>query len=321
MKFASNAAFLKIDPQQDNDQLSLSRLDENYLKKRLGLEEQFKNPNLVKKFSISSLLKPKKCLTRFFKMAGLYHKGLANSFALNLNENNVLLKRLPRKFNGFKILHLSDLHLDMHKYYIEVLKQSLRRLDYDICVITGDFFSHYKKESRQHDCLLNELFNVLSDQVYVVLGNHDSIDMLPTLENIGYKVLINEAVHINRENQSIILSGVDDPHLFRLNDFKYYRSIDRTKCSVLLAHSPEIYKQAAYLGIDLYLCGHTHGGQICLPGGFPIVTHTRCPRKMVKGSWKYNDLVGYTSSGSGVSYLPIRFHSKPEICIHHLKSF
>jgi hypothetical protein len=71
--------------------------------------------------------------------------------------------------------------------------------------------------------------------------------------------------------------------------------------------------------MDLYLCGHSHGGQICLPGERPIITHCRCPRSYKAGPWQHETMRGYTSRGVGTSLFPIRLFCKPEIIIHTLK--
>jgi predicted MPP superfamily phosphohydrolase len=82
---------------------------------------------------------------------------------------------------------------------------------------------------------------------------------------------------------------------------------------VLLVHTPEIFREAQECGIDLYLCGHTHGGQICLPLIGPVISHANCPREYTRGVWKYRNLQGYTSTGVGTSGVPVRFLCPPEI--------
>jgi predicted MPP superfamily phosphohydrolase len=89
--------------------------------------------------------------------------------------------------------------------------------------------------------------------------------------------------------------------------------------SVLISHTPEIYRQAAHADFDLLLSGHTHGGQICLPGGIPITLDSALPRSLGSGPWKYHDMIGYTSVGAGTSILPARFNCPPEITLHHLQ--
>jgi predicted MPP superfamily phosphohydrolase len=89
--------------------------------------------------------------------------------------------------------------------------------------------------------------------------------------------------------------------------------------SILLSHTPEIYRQAAHADFDLLLSGHTHGGQICLPGAIPVTLDSVLPRRMGSGLWKYHDMVGHTSVGVGSSIVPVRINCPPEITLHHLR--
>ena len=88
--------------------------------------------------------------------------------------------------------------------------------------------------------------------------------------------------------------------------------------SILLSHTPEIYRQAAHADFNVLLSGHTHGGQICLPGGIPVTLNCVLPRAMGNGRFKHHDMIGYTSAGAGVSIVPARFNCPPEITLHHL---
>ena len=87
--------------------------------------------------------------------------------------------------------------------------------------------------------------------------------------------------------------------------------------SILLSHTPEVYRQAAHAGFDLMLSGHTHGGQICLPGGVPLTLDSGC-RAIGAGAWRYDAMAGYTSVGAGSSIVPVRFNCPPEITLHRL---
>src|SRR4029079_2861599 len=86
-------------------------------------------------------------------------------------------------------------------------------------------------------------------------------------------------------------------------------------CKVLLVHSPEVIARAAERGVDLYLCGHTHGGQVCLPGLGPVVLNANCARRYARGTWRYGSMQGYTSSGLGTSCVPVRFFCPPEVAV------
>ena len=89
--------------------------------------------------------------------------------------------------------------------------------------------------------------------------------------------------------------------------------------SILLSHTPEIYRQAAHAHFRLMLSGHTHGGQICLPGSIPITLESALPRWMGAGAWQYNDMAGYTSVGAWSSVVPVRLNCPPEITLHCLR--
>jgi hypothetical protein len=144
--------------------------------------------------------------------------------------------------------------------------------------------------------------------------------MVPRLEAMGVHVLVNECATIERGGQSIYLAGVDDAHFYRADNIeKAVAAIPPDVFSILLTHTPEIYRQAAHAEFDLLLSGHTHGGQICLPGGIPITLDSVLPRRLGKGAWKHHGMQGYTSVGAGSSVVPVRFNCPPEITLHVLE--
>jgi len=254
------------------------------------------------------------------RLSGLYGKGSANSRNFDVTTNRIGLPGLPTVFAGFRILHLTDLHLDLDPSFPPQLQSKLKNLDYDLCVITGDFraatFGDYR------ECLkkMSMIAATLKNPIYGVLGNHDFIEMVTPLEEMGIKLLLNEAIEIELQGDSIWLAGVDDPHFYQTDNLqKASEQISTESAAILMSHSPELYKQAAASGFDLMLCGHTHGGQICLPGGTPILTNGNCPRQYVAGKWKYRELSGYTSKGVGCSGVPVRFNCLPEIVLHVLE--
>jgi predicted MPP superfamily phosphohydrolase len=153
-----------------------------------------------------------------------------------------------------------------------------------------------------------------------VLGNHDTIQMVPGLEAMGIQMLLNESVAITRDGQRIFIAGIDDAHFFRVDNIEKAASqIPDGEFSVLLSHTPEIYRQAAHADFNLLLSGHTHGGQICLPGSIPITLDSVLPRRMGSGAWRYHRMIGYTSVGAGSSVVAVRFNCPPEITLHRLR--
>ena len=130
----------------------------------------------------------------------------------------------------------------------------------------------------------------LKGPIYGVLGNHDTIRMTPGLEDMGVSMLLNELVRIERAGAAIHVAGIDDAHFFRVDNIeKAAAEIPFDDFSILLSHTPEIYRQAAHAGFDAILSGHTHGGQICLPGSIPITLDATLPRAFGAGAWKYNE--------------------------------
>ena len=143
--------------------------------------------------------------------------------------------------------------------------------------------------------------------------------MVPELEEMGIRILLNECEAIWRADEAIYLAGIDDAHYYRIDDIeKAAAEIPDDAFSILLSHTPEVYRQAAHTGFDLFLSGHTHGGQICLPGSIPITLSSVLPRRMGSGPWIYGEMKGYTSVGAGCAIVPVRINCLPEITLHHL---
>jgi predicted MPP superfamily phosphohydrolase len=236
-----------------------------------------------------------------------------------VQHNRISLATLPEAFEGYTILQISDLHLDLAPDFPHALIDAVRSVQYDICVLTGDFRA---STFGPYDAAVDGVRLIrthLQGEVYGVLGNHDTILMVPALEALGIRMLLNEHVALARGDDFIILAGIDDPHYYRADNLeKAADSIPLEMVSILLSHSPEIYRHAAHAEFDVMLCGHTHGGQICLPGGYPMMCNARCPRAICNGAWSYHSLHGYTSRGSGACIVDVRLNCPPEITLHHL---
>jgi predicted MPP superfamily phosphohydrolase len=254
-----------------------------------------------------------------FHLTLLHARARRNALDIELRHNTIHVPELPPAVHGFTILHISDLHLDMNGDLPHVLAERVMELDYDICVLTGDY--RYRT-SGPFEAALAGMERVrlhLRDPVYGVLGNHDSIRMVPRLEAMGIHMLINESVTLEYKGHVIFIAGIDDPHYYRAENFdRACRHLTHDAVSILLAHSPEVYKHAAHTGFNIMLCGHTHGGQLCLPGGKPILVDADCPRKYCVRAWQYHELQGYTSVGAGSSLVDLRFNNRPEITLHRL---
>ena len=254
------------------------------------------------------------------QLTGLYWRARKNAENVQIRYHDIQLPRLPSSFDGLTLLHISDLHVDISGGAMQRLIELLPGLEYDLCVLTGDYRG---KTFGPIDATIEGMARVCARivaPIYAVLGNHDSIRMVPALEEMGIRMLLNEAETLERGNQHLHLVGIDDAHYFRVDNIeKAVAQLSGDEFSILLSHTPEIYRQAAHADFDLLLSGHTHGGQICLPGAIPITLDSALPRRMGAGLWKYRDMVGYTSVGVGSSIVAARLNCPPEITLHRLR--
>jgi len=107
---------------------------------------------------------------------------------------------------------------------------------------------------------------------------------VPLMEAAGLRFLLNENVSLRRGAAELYLLGIDDPNHYKTHDFKRaLRQVPESGCKVLLLHSPETYDEAEACGIDFQMSGHTHGGQLCLPGERLLVHHGSAPRALLAG--------------------------------------
>jgi len=143
--------------------------------------------------------------------------------------------------------------------------------------------------------------------------------MVEQLEEMGVTLLANETITLQKQKDTLVITGIDDPHYYFTPQVISTLNEPNEGFKIILVHTPEIYDMAADKGYRLYLCGHTHGGQICLPGGVPIITHLNFGKEYYRGLWRYNEMLGYTNSGCGSVGIPVRFNSPGEIAIIRLK--
>jgi predicted MPP superfamily phosphohydrolase len=299
------------------------RLGRLHAKQRLGVEKDHEAQIFgqgINFFHIENWYSIHSLIRKGLKLSGIFWRGQRNAEFVQLRHNHIGCQRLPRVFNGFTPLHISDLHVDMNEGMMRRLEQLLPGLEYDICVITGDYrgatFGPFDDAVEG----MKRLRRYLGKSVYGVLGNHDTIRMVPGLEAMGIRILLNECEPLSQSGESIYLAGIDDAHYYRVDNIeKAASNIPPDAFSILLSHTPEVYRHAAHAGFDLLLSGHTHGGQICLPGSIPITLSSVLPRRLGSGVWRYHNMVDYTSVGAGSSIVAVRINCLPEITLHRLE--
>ena len=252
------------------------------------------------------------------QVTGLYSRGIRNALDVAVRQIRFEFENVPGTFDGIRILHLADLHIDGVDGLAEVIAERVSGLNTDLCVMTGDYrFAVDGPCDQVYPRLETILAHIHAPGgVFAILGNHDEAEMAVELEHLGVRMLINEAVEITRGGDGLWLTGVDDPHRYGCDDLEAAcEGVPADAFKVLLAHSPEMFDQASAAGIDLYLCGHTHAGQIRVPGiGAPLL-NAACPRPYTHGCWKHEAMQGYTSAGAGCSLLPVRYNCPPEITV------
>ena len=300
-----------------------ARLGPLHARERLKLEDEYEKQVFHRGrhvFHFENWYSTHGLIRTTLKLSGLYWVGRRNATKLRLLENRIRLPHLPSDFEGYTVLHVTDLHVDMNREAMDRLIEIVQGLDYDACVLTGDYRG---RTYGPYDATLEGMARVvahLKQPVYGVLGNHDSIRMLPALEAMGIRMLMNESVILSRGAAQLHLAGIDDAHFFHADDIELAAfGIPHDAVSILLSHTPEVYRRAAFHEFDVMLCGHTHGGQICLPGEIPITLDSTMPRHLGRGPWKFRELTGYTSVGAGTSIVEVRLNCPPEVTLHRFE--
>jgi predicted MPP superfamily phosphohydrolase len=251
----------------------------------------------------------------------LFEAGRRRARDLRLVERVLSHPELPPEFDGYRLLHLTDLHLDGMPDLETVIAGLVRNRPVDVAVWTGDYRWRVHGAHEQVLAGIAEIVQAIlaSDGQYATLGNHDPVALVDGLEALGLRVLANETVSIRRGTASLHLTGLDDVHYFYTDMAAAALASAPAGFKVALVHSPEAARLAADAGYALYLCGHTHGGQVCLPGGTPILTHSALHWRHARGLWRRGKMIGYTSNGAGTSGLPVRFFSRGEVTLFTLR--
>lgn len=281
---------------------------------------------------------------RFLQVAA----GIAATGAIALGEDTVILEpnrpvlrslevaltRLPAAFDGFTIAQLSDFHYGhLSSVPIRSAIEIVNHLHPDLIVLTGDFVTVLPLYRRFHTAkwavraaepcaaLLTQLRSRLG--MVAILGNHDvdagASKIVQTLNSHGIPVLRNRSTPIEQGGSRIWLCGLDSVWEGNPDMDLALRGVPSAEMVVLLVHEPDFADEAAYYPVDLQLSGHSHGGQIWLPGiGAPWLP--LFARKYPRGLHKIGPLTLYTNMGLGTIRLPIRLNCPPEVTLFTLRS-
>jgi uncharacterized protein len=302
------------------------RLGDAAFEKRLA-REQTLNPANGTPIALGMKIFTHNCIYAFITatltLSGKYSKARNNCNHPILQEHAFTGNKLPQG-RSLRILQLSDLHLDTNPELVHAWVEIIRDLEYDLAVITGDFLNAYQLPSQALMGKLRNLISHLHAPIFGILGNHDVMMLVPTMEALGVRMLLNESISISLHGLKLLITGLDDPHQFRSDDLQHAtwdQDPKRIKpdFALMLNHAPTLIPEVASMGYDLMLSGHTHGGQLCTLGGVPLLRNGRYPREYLSGRWSHGSLQGYTSPGSGTGRLHFRLNCPPEITLHTIQ--
>lgn len=243
--------------------------------------------------------------------------------------------RCAKLTQPLRILHLSDIHFAYPDRKLASFFDGLAELNPDLVVLTGDIIDCrdgvYEAEKQ-----LSKLKS--KHGIFAVMGNHDYYDyqlydclfhnfqgqrhplkrngtlkLRAVYKKLKIKELRNESHHLNLNGQRVGIHGVDDPVTGHADLTRIRPEKGAGVVNILLSHCLDVLFGLSDHEIDICFSGHTHGGQICLPGWGAIITHSRAGRKYAAGIHKFMDIHCCVSRGLGSSrFMRVRFFSRPE---------
>ena len=243
---------------------------------------------------------------------------------VEITQVRLKLPRLGKAFEGFRLLQISDIHMDgwmNAEHFSYVIKLALAQ-EADLLALTGDFVINHEEQHVDAGVLndLSEGFNMLGNVPRVgVLGNHDHRtdpgEIRKMMEKHQILDLTNAVHTIVRGVDRLYIAGVDDISYGYPDLNKVVTALPKDGCAILLSHEPDFADESAQTGrFDLQISGHSHGGQVALP----IIGPTYLPRggrKYYSGLYQVNGMLQYTNRGVGMVSPFFRINCRPEITV------
>jgi predicted MPP superfamily phosphohydrolase len=241
---------------------------------------------------------------------------------------------LPEELDGTMLCHVSDLHITADPRNSATVAEAIRSVQADLYLITGDLIHGQRGVGALMEWL-DQLGDALKPAV-AILGNAEHKRRIPTgklidgLRQRGYTVLVNEATVLRVGRGTLQVVGLDDPHSGHSRPARAYSDADPTLWTLTLVHSPEGILSLEGRRADLVLSGHTHGGQILLPGIGWLSDNTHHSVGLISGWYDRSDIeikAGirhgprglYVSRGLGTSGWPLRLRCRPELALLKLR--
>jgi predicted MPP superfamily phosphohydrolase len=251
-------------------------------------------------------------------LLGFLGTGLA--LRCELKPSTIAHACIPQPFAGYRIAHLSDLHVGTWTSHLaDGWVAATNALAADLVVVTGDLVTSGDRWLER----IAELVGGLRarDGVVVCLGNHDWFAdgerLTDLLRAAGVRVLRNECFVVEREGHRLVIGGVDDTWTGRANLDEVLAS-EHGAPHVLLAHDPDLFRAAAMQRVPITLSGHTHGGQVGLPFFPRLLNVSMLAHDYHLGLYRRDDSLLYVSPGLGTSGPPVRLGVPAAIVLHVL---
>ena len=287
--------------------------------RRIRLEKKFRRAREAGEGDIGDRLSRSRFPEWALRAVGLWGRGRRNALRLALVEHTLYVPGLPDFLEGFRLLHVSDFHFNVDvPEFAHIARDLLARAEADLCLFTGDYrFSH----EGSYDHIFRHMATVMEGVhcrhgVIGILGNHDLATFVEPFNAMGIDMLVNGNRELEVPGGRFWIAGVDDQHRYHCESLPLAtEGIPPGGFTILLAHSPELVMDAPRYGVHVYLCGHTHWGQIRFPGIGALTYNARCSSRFCEGVWQNESMAGYTTAGIGTTDLPIRFNCPPEACV------
>jgi hypothetical protein len=224
---------------------------------------------------------------------------------------------LPQELEGFRILHLSDFHARpvWDKAYDDLISRTNAHPP-DLIAFTGDFVED-KHDHRRVLPIIRKLLNSLTSRLggVTILGNHDGDLLGPPLASLNLTLVDHRCLSLHSGSATLELIGIAG---VERSDFDplFLHSLGPKKPNtvrVALSHYPDLIRRTRFLDVDVFLAGHTHGGQVCFPGKIPVVRHDSLPPKFIGGINRYHDTWLVVNRGLGFSSIPVRINCPAEV--------
>jgi predicted MPP superfamily phosphohydrolase len=259
--------------------------------------------------------------------AAFYYGAYVEPFKLKLTELLVFTDRLPVGLPAMRILHITDLHIERWTRREDDVLRIVNETKPDMIVISGDYVNLSYNQDAETRELVRELLSQISAPfgVYATLGS-PPVDLreniLPIFEGLDVNLMRNGWEVVDFEDgRKLTILGMDCTHHIPTDEARLAHLMSQAPNDLpqlFLYHSPELMPQAAAQGIDLYLCGHTHGGQVRLPIIGPLLTSSQLGRQFVMGHYHLGRTHLYVSRGiglEGMSAPRVRFMAPPEMTL------